>query len=218
MRSCDCSREALRARLSGQQWRLIEDGRAPGAWNMAADEAMLELARRSEAPPTLRLYGWSRPTLSLGRHQDPRAGIDHDFRGRRGIDLVRRPTGGRAVLHDREVTYSITLPASLARGAGVGEVYSVLSGALLAGLTQAFRRSGVQAFRCSGVQAFRCSGVQPFGGDKDGPAFDFAGPERPNARTPERLITDSAATCRSGSPGSHPPYSPPRARTMAAGG
>lgn len=136
MRSTACSSDRLRARLAGLEWRLIEDGAAPGAWNMAVDTALLEAARRDLTPPTLRLYGWSRPTLSLGRHQDLRAGIDHAFRHRRGIDLVRRPTGGRAVLHDQEVTYSIVLPAALGRGAGVGEVYRNLSGALLAGLSE----------------------------------------------------------------------------------
>ena len=148
---------------------------------MAVDDALLEAARRDEAPPTLRLYGWSRPTLSLGRHQEPRAGIDHDFRRRRGIDWVRRPTGGRAVLHDREVTYSIVLPASLARGAGVGEVYQVLSGALLSGLSQAFRRSGVQAFRPAG-KPIRTS-------------------ERPNARTPEHLKPASCFATAAGGDG-----------------
>src|SRR5437879_3427953 len=130
MRSCASSSERLRARLAGLGWRLIQDGPATGAWNMAVDEALLQAARRDLTPPTLRFYGWSRPTLSVGRHQDPCAGIDHDFRASRGIDLVRRPTGGRAVLHDQEVTYSIVLPAALGRGAGVGEVYGVLAGAL----------------------------------------------------------------------------------------
>src|SRR5919197_5335891 len=99
MRSCGSRSEPLCARLTGLTWRLIQDGAAPGSFNMAVDDALLEAARRDETPPTLRLYGWSRPTLSLGPHQDPEPGIDHAFRRRRGIDLVRRPTGGRAVLH-----------------------------------------------------------------------------------------------------------------------
>jgi lipoate-protein ligase A len=135
MRNCACNTDRLRERLFGLEWRLIDEGPGSGAWNMAVDVALLEAARRGEAPPTLRLYGWQQPTLSLGRHQDPRAGIDHEYRRGRGIDLVRRPTGGRAVLHDQEVTYSIILPAALGRGAGVGEVYGVLSGVLQAGLT-----------------------------------------------------------------------------------
>src|SRR5436305_1778561 len=91
MRNCACSGDRLRRRLSGLEWRLIEDGAASGAWNMAVDEAMLEAARRDEAPPTLRFYRWHRPTLSLGRHQDPGERIDHAFRRRQDIDLARLP-------------------------------------------------------------------------------------------------------------------------------
>src|ERR1044072_4759590 len=123
MRPSASRSEPLAARLAGGEGGRNEDGQAPGSWNMAVDDALLEAARRDEAPPTLRLYGWSQPTLSLGRHQEPYAGIDHGYRRTRGIDLVRRPTGGRAVLHAREVTYSIVLPARIARGSGVGEVY-----------------------------------------------------------------------------------------------
>jgi lipoyl(octanoyl) transferase len=122
MRSFASRSERFRERLTGLEWRLIQDEPAPGAWNMAVEEALLEAARRDQTPPTLRLYGWCPPTLSVGRHQDPGDGINHEFRRSRGIGLVRRPTGGRAVLHDREVTYSIVLPAALGRGAGVGEV------------------------------------------------------------------------------------------------
>jgi lipoyl(octanoyl) transferase len=143
MRNCACSSERLRERLTGLEWRLMEDGPGSGTWNMAVDEAMLEAARRDAAPPTLRLYRWRQPTLSLGRHQDPAEGIDHAFRRRQSIDLVRRPTGGRAVLHDQEVTYSIVLPAALGRGAGVGEVYGVLAGAIHAGIGEAL------GIRCS---------------------------------------------------------------------
>jgi lipoyl(octanoyl) transferase len=175
MRRSDSKSEPLGARLTGWEWRLIEDGAAAGIWNMAVDDALLEAARRDETPPTLRLYGWLRPTLSLGRHQDPCQGIDHAYRRARGIDLVRRPTGGRAVLHDQEVTYSITLPASLSRGAGVGEVYCTLSKALLGGLEWVL-----------GVQGFRGSGVG------EGP------PEHLNTRTPEH---PNMASCFAGAAG-----------------
>src|SRR5262245_17787413 len=87
-------------------WRLIEDDPRSGAWNMALDEAVWRFVAAGAAPPTLRLYGWSPATVSLGRFQD-RDGIDEGERRRRGIGLVRRPTGGRAVLHDREVTYTV---------------------------------------------------------------------------------------------------------------
>ena len=78
---------------------------------MALDEALMARARRT-GERVLRVYGWSEPTLSLGRHQ--RAdGIYHtDELERRGIGVVRRPTGGRALLHHREVTYSVTAPST----------------------------------------------------------------------------------------------------------
>jgi lipoate-protein ligase A len=78
---------------------------------MAVDEALLEACRNLSAPPgsrpVLRLYGWSVPTLSLGRFQDALQSVDQGFCRDRGIPLVRRPTGGAAVLHDREVTYAV---------------------------------------------------------------------------------------------------------------
>ncbi|HET6498524.1 MAG TPA: lipoate--protein ligase family protein, partial [Coriobacteriia bacterium] len=70
---------------------------------MAVDRALLEARAAGEARPTLRVYSWVRPTVSIGRFQDP-GGIDVEFCRARGIDIVRRPTGGRGVLHDDEVT------------------------------------------------------------------------------------------------------------------
>ena len=90
-------------------WRLIVDGDLAGARNMARDVATLEAAVAGEAPPTLRLYGWNPACLSLGRHQDLTA-VDLDFCRREGIDVVRRPTGGRALLHHLELTYSVVAP------------------------------------------------------------------------------------------------------------
>jgi lipoate-protein ligase A len=90
-------------------YRLIVDEPAPGPWNMAADEALLQAAVE-ENVATLRLYQWSEPTLSLGYFQR------HDDRAQhaasRECAMVRRQSGGGAILHDRELTYSLTLPAS----------------------------------------------------------------------------------------------------------
>ena len=88
-------------------WRLLLSPAATGAENMALDEALM-LHARDTGEWTLRVYGWCRPTLSLGRNQVAHSGYDLDALGRRGIDVVRRPTGGRAILHQREVTYSVT--------------------------------------------------------------------------------------------------------------
>jgi lipoate-protein ligase A len=84
-----------------------------GAENMALDEALMARARET-GEWVLRVYGWSRPTVSLGRNQTARGRYDLDAITRRGYDVVRRPTGGRAILHHREITYSVTAPAATA--------------------------------------------------------------------------------------------------------
>ncbi|MGE0606190.1 MAG: biotin/lipoate A/B protein ligase family protein [Pirellulales bacterium] len=85
--------------------RLILDGPADGAWNMAVDEALL-LSAAAGGPPTLRFYRWSEPTLSLGYFQTHRQRQCHA--GSLDCPLVRRASGGGAIVHDRELTYSFT--------------------------------------------------------------------------------------------------------------
>lgn len=94
--------------LEQLSFRLLVDPRQPGARNMAVDEALLR-CMADGGDPVLRLYGFAPPCLSLGRFQ-PVADLDDEARLRRdGLNLVRRPTGGRAVLHDDEVTYAVVL-------------------------------------------------------------------------------------------------------------
>ena len=93
------------------RWRLLESDAADGATNMATDVALLALARET-GEPTLRLYTWSGPTLSFGRHERTRGRFDAARLAAAGVDVVRRPTGGRALLHHREVTYSIAAPVA----------------------------------------------------------------------------------------------------------
>jgi lipoate-protein ligase A len=93
------------------RWRLLLTEPATGSANMALDEALMARAR-STGEWVLRVYSWSARTLSLGRHQSARAAYDPATVDRAGIAVVRRPTGGRAVLHDCEVTYSVTAPAT----------------------------------------------------------------------------------------------------------
>jgi lipoate-protein ligase A len=101
---------------------------------MAVDEAILEAVGRAEASPTLRLYSWQPPCLSLGYAQ-PSADADASRLAAYGWDLVRRPTGGRAILHTDELTYSVIGPQNEPRLKGdVLESYQRLSGALLAAL------------------------------------------------------------------------------------
>jgi lipoyl(octanoyl) transferase len=116
------------------QWRLVQTPPARGAWNMAVDEAILEAAGRQLAPPTLRLYAWSPPCLSLGFSQ-PAADVDLQALNSRAWDIVRRPTGGRSILHTDELTYSVSGPYAEPRLAGsVLESYRRLSAALLEAL------------------------------------------------------------------------------------
>jgi len=122
-------------------WRLLVDGALPGAANMARDVAMLEAVAAGEAGPSLRLYGWDPPCLSLGRHQGVDA-ADLRFCRAEGIDVVRRPTGGRALLHHLELTYAVVAPA----GSGplpraLQDAYRAICGALV----QALRSLGVAA-------------------------------------------------------------------------
>ena len=113
-------------------WRLLDTPPAPGAWNMAVDEALAESVRAG-GPPVLRVYRWSPPCLSLGRNQ-PSGGYDRDEIRRRGLDVVRRPTGGRAVLHHRELTYSVaTREGELG---GPRQSYAAINRALVAGLAR----------------------------------------------------------------------------------
>ena len=122
-------------------WRLLVDAPADGAWNMAVDEILLDSVAAGAAPPTLRFYEWMPACLSLGYFQ-PFDVVDMDGCRRLGVDVVRRPTGGRAILHDRELTYSVALPASLlGHDGGVLPSYYRLSLALQDGL----RRLGVPA-------------------------------------------------------------------------
>jgi lipoate-protein ligase A len=90
----------------GETWRLIDSGRCGAAFNMALDEAIATRVRRGGLSPVLRLYGWDRPSLSLGCFQKV-SEVDAGYCRSRGIPIVRRTTGGRAILHDEELTYSI---------------------------------------------------------------------------------------------------------------
>jgi len=87
-------------------FRLILQPPMEGRRNMAIDEALLLKASQGDIAPVLRLYGFSPPTLSLGRFQRLEGMIDREKIKMNGITLVRRPTGGQAVLHDQELTYA----------------------------------------------------------------------------------------------------------------
>lgn len=105
---------------------------------MAIDEALAESVGNGESPPVVRLYGFSPPTLSLGRFQKAKGLYSARELSRDGVTLVRRPTGGHAVLHDDELTYSVALSKEsgpLIGGARKREVYLFIARILLHGLS-----------------------------------------------------------------------------------
>lgn len=126
---------SLRPEYTPAEWRLIVE-REPrtGSWNMALDEAIMDAVGAGESPPTLRFYQWAPPCLSLGKRQ-PLSGVALDRCARDGVDVVRRATGGWAILHTDELTYSIATTPDDPRAEGaILDAYRKLSKGLIAGL------------------------------------------------------------------------------------
>ena len=122
-------------------WQLIvEPEPLPGSWNMAVDERLFVLAE-SSSRTFLRFYRWTRPTASLGYSQEVSRVIDVGFCRAHGIDIVRRMTGGKLVLHDREVTYALASADAGIFTDTLRDSYRLISRALLKGL----ERMGVSA-------------------------------------------------------------------------
>jgi len=89
-------------------WRLIDTAEGTGKYNMEFDLKILTSAEKGEIPPTLRFYRWNPPAVSFGSGQKPEEEADLGFCRQNGIDVVRRPSGGGAILHEDEITYSFT--------------------------------------------------------------------------------------------------------------
>src|SRR5262245_23455935 len=123
-------------------WKLIIDGARDGATNMSIDAALLDEIEASPEPRTVvRFYGWQAPTISLGRNQKIERAVDTGYCRANGIDIVHRPTGGRAVLHDDELTYAVISNDSGSFGDTIYGNYRRVSEALCLG----YNRLGVPA-------------------------------------------------------------------------
>jgi lipoyl(octanoyl) transferase len=125
------------------KWRFIDSNNRSPYYNMALDEALLEWHSKGEIPPTIRFYGWDPPTLSIGYFQKAEKEINFDKVKELGLGFVRRPTGGRGVLHDEELTYSVIVSEEYPNmPKTVTEAYRVISEGLLEG----FRSLGLEAY------------------------------------------------------------------------
>ena len=129
--------------MEKETWRFIDSGRRDPAFNMALDEALLFWHSENKIPPTIRFYGWNPPTLSVGYFQNIEKEINLDAVKKHGLGFVRRPTGGRGVLHDQELTYSVIVSEEHPEmPKTVTEAYRVISEGILEG----FRELGLDAY------------------------------------------------------------------------
>ncbi|WP_102345621.1 lipoate--protein ligase family protein [Bacillus sp. Marseille-P3661] len=129
--------------MNKENWNFIDSGNCPPSYNMALDEALLNWHSEGKIGPTIRFYGWNPPTLSVGYFQTVENEINMEAVQSHGLGFVRRPTGGRAVLHDQELTYSVIVSESHPlMPKTVTEAYRVISGGILEG----FKQLGLDAY------------------------------------------------------------------------
>ncbi|GEQ05220.1 biotin/lipoate A/B protein ligase family protein [Staphylococcus gallinarum] len=126
-----------------ETWNFINTGSNDPFYNMALDEALLNFVSRGEIDPVIRFYTWNPATLSVGYFQRLTKEIDIDKVKEKGYGMVRRQTGGRGVLHDKELTYSVIVPESHPEmPSTITEAYRVIS----EGLLQGYKELGLDAY------------------------------------------------------------------------
>lgn len=129
--------------MAKEVWRFIDSGNHSAAFNMALDEALLDWNSEGKIPPVIRFYGWEPATLSIGYFQKVEKEINMDMVKQHGLGFVRRPTGGRGVLHEHELTYSVIVSEEHPdMPKTVTEAYRVISEGILKG----FHNLGMDAY------------------------------------------------------------------------
>ncbi|GGE73824.1 lipoate--protein ligase family protein [Priestia taiwanensis] len=129
--------------MQKETWRFIQSGSCSPSYNMALDEMILNWQSEKKFPPTVRFYQWAVPTLSVGYFQKAEKEIDMEEVKKREFGFVRRQTGGRGVLHDNELTYSVIVPEDHPEmPKTVTEAYRVISRGILEG----FKELGLDAY------------------------------------------------------------------------
>ncbi|MBN2070675.1 MAG: lipoate--protein ligase family protein [Candidatus Krumholzibacteriota bacterium] len=169
------------------RWYLLDDPPSTGAANMAVDEYLLDNRGKWGKCPVLRLYSFDPPAITVGFHQDIARVVDLEAARRGRVDVLKRITGGRALLHDGELTYSVTAPlGGVFFPAGLQETFLGISYAI------------VDAIRLFGVEA-RISGGRSFKRDKEGVSPCLVSTSRHEITAGGRKIVGSAQRRRSGS-------------------
>ena len=127
-----------RERWRDLDWKLIPGAATEPLLNMALDEVLAERVGRGERAPTLRVWGWSRPCIVLGRFQSVRNEVDEDAAGRHGVQIVRRISGGGAMFIEPEgaITWSIYAPQDLVKGMTFAESYAHFDSWVVAALRE----------------------------------------------------------------------------------
>ncbi|OCA91082.1 octanoyltransferase [Bacillus sp. FJAT-27225] len=129
--------------LMKEQWYFIDSGNCSPSFNMALDEALLNWHSEGKIPPVVRFYGWNPATLSIGYFQKVEKEINLEEVKNLGLGFVRRPTGGRGVLHEHELTYSVIVSEEHPKmPQSVTEAYRVIS----EGILQGFQNLGLEAY------------------------------------------------------------------------
>lgn len=129
--------------MTKEVWRFIDSGAGSPSFNMALDEALLDWNSEGKIPPVIRFYGWNPATLSIGYFQKVEREIDMEQVKAHGLGFVRRPTGGRGVLHEHELTYSVIVSEEHPdMPKTVTEAYRVISEGILKG----FHHLGMDAY------------------------------------------------------------------------
>ncbi|GAB4242125.1 MAG: lipoate--protein ligase family protein [Acidobacteriota bacterium] len=170
-------------------WEFRADGAADGPTNMAMDEELLRQAAASPVPAVfVRVYRWAPPTASVGFHQQLERALDLAACRRLGVPVVRRPTGGRAVFHDDELTYAVAANARELFGSSVPATYRRLAGIL----AEAFARLGVPV-----TLAARSPALSPRSPAATSVAPCFTAPARDELLVRGRKLVGSAQ-CRRG--------------------
>ncbi|WP_287152797.1 lipoate--protein ligase family protein [Candidatus Solincola tengchongensis] len=179
----EAAESALRRSERLETWRLLPHQADEGASHMALDQALLECAAEPSFPPTLRFQRWIPPALSLGRFQKLEE-IDLEACAGSGVQVVRRPTGGKSILHLEDFTYSLVLPSYMSLPSGVVETYALIG------------RGIVAALRLLGLDPV----IHVGGGAKRTPssAACFASSTQADIRCGERKVCGSAQLRRGG--------------------